>query len=138
MDARKACSRVCDSTHVFKILRQLKRNKLIDPSLMTLTKEMTLLQNQNTIIHICEYPRPEKQVRNHTYLKKIPTLIIMIIMCNFYIAPFHTKCSERITQLLPRQACAIQHHLNFLGSIEIPQTRGASTLNNQTRSFNCL
>ena len=42
-------------------------------------------------------------------------------MCNFYIAPFHTKCSERFTQLLPRQACAIQHHLNFLGSIRMSQ-----------------
>ena len=48
-------------------------------------------------------------------------IIIITIMCNFYIAPFHAKCSERFTQLLPRQACAIQHHLNFLGSIRMSQ-----------------
>ena len=61
-------------------------------------------------------------------------------MCNFYIAPFHTKCSERFTQLLPRQACLYipvpsqlpGKHTNVSGA------RWASTLNNLTRSVNCL
>ena len=56
-------------------------------------------------------------------------------MCNFYIAPFHTKCSERFTQLLPRQTWSLQSHLNFLGSIRMRSSPQGEYTQHSTMSF---